>query len=129
MHECLLFCDLHGHSAKRNAFFYGCNMKPVDLEQNKRNLMARLIPFMMSRKNKIVSFKDCRFRMEKCKESTARIVVYKEFGVINSLTMEASFYGPKLLDSFKSYRENFHMLPSDFQNIGKDLMIICLNLI
>ncbi len=32
--------------------------------------------------------------MEKCKESTARIVVFREFEIMNSFTLEATFLGP-----------------------------------
>jgi hypothetical protein len=30
--------------------------------------------------------------MEKSKESTARVVVFKEFGIANSFTLESSFF-------------------------------------
>ena len=39
-----------------------------------------------------MSYKDCKFALEKEKESTARIVVFKEINIINSYTLEASFY-------------------------------------
>lgn len=37
--------------------------------------------------------KDCKFALEKEKESTARIVLFKELNIVNSYTMEASFFG------------------------------------
>lgn len=129
MHECLVFCDMHGHSTKRNIFFYGCNMKPTDLEQYQRNMMARVLPFMLGKKNKLVSYKDSRFRMQKAKESTARIVVYKQFNIVNSLTIEASFYGPSSLEAFRDVREDCHMKISDLYGVGKDLALACLNLV
>jgi hypothetical protein len=123
MHECLLFCDLHGHSIKKNVFFYGCNEKPLDLDQSKKNLMARVLPFLLSKKNKLVSYKDSRFRMEKNKESTARISIYRQFGIVNSLTLEASFYGPSSSEAFSKPREDLHMLPEDLKSIGRDLCL------
>jgi hypothetical protein len=36
----------------------------------------------------------CDFRVQRCKESTARVVVHREFHIINSFTLEASFCGP-----------------------------------
>ena len=30
----LLYCDLHGHSRKKNAFFYGCSYKNYEQEIN-----------------------------------------------------------------------------------------------
>lgn len=121
MHECLLYCDLHGHSIKKNVFFYGCNEKPLDLEQSKKNIMARVIPYLLSKRNKLVSYKDSRFRMEKNKESTARISIYRHLNIVNSLTLEASFYGPSSLEAFSKPREDLHMLPDDLKSIGRDL--------
>ena len=47
------------------------------------------------------SFDDCRFRMEKYKEATARIVIFKELGVMNSFTLESTFYGPSRPDALQ----------------------------
>jgi hypothetical protein len=47
---------------------------------------------MCCQKNTIFKQKDCRFRIEKNKESTARVVVFKEFNITNSFTLEVSFF-------------------------------------
>ena len=39
--------------------------------------------------------------LEKDKEATARIVLFKEIGILNSYTLEATFYGS---ESFKKQR-------------------------
>mgnify|MGYP001946989130 FL=1 len=39
-------------------------------------------------------FEDCSFAVQKSRESTARIVMWKEFQLVNSFTLEASFLGP-----------------------------------
>lgn len=39
------------------------------------------------------SFKDCRFRVTPDKSSTARVVAWSEFNIMNSFTMETSFFG------------------------------------
>jgi hypothetical protein len=44
-------------------------------------------------KNPVFSFSGCSFRIEKCKESTGRVVVFKEFNIMNSFTLECSFHG------------------------------------
>ena len=59
--------------------------------------VLRLFPLLLSQASPSFSFKDCHFRLEKCKEATARIVVFKEFEIMNSFTLEATFYGA---DSF-----------------------------
>lgn len=40
------------------------------------------------------SFEDCNFAVQKSRESTARIVMWREFNLINSFTLECSFCGP-----------------------------------
>ena len=39
-------------------------------------------------------FDDCSFVVQKSKESAARVVMWKEFQLVNSFTLEASFLGP-----------------------------------
>lgn len=39
------------------------------------------------------SLKDSRFGVEKCKDSTARVVIFREFNIMNSFTLECSFFG------------------------------------
>ena len=39
-------------------------------------------------------FEDCSFVVQKSKESTGRVVMWKEFQLVNSFTLEASFLGP-----------------------------------
>ena len=42
-----IYCDLHGHSRKKNIFFYGCSPKTrigTPLEQMKASLHERLLP-------------------------------------------------------------------------------------
>lgn len=52
---------------------------------------------MIQERNKLFSYKNCRFALEKEKENTARIVLFKELGIINCYTLEASFYGAECL--------------------------------
>ena len=40
------------------------------------------------------SFEDCNFQVQKSKESAARCVMWKEFQLVNSFTLEVSFLGP-----------------------------------
>lgn len=54
-----------------------------------------MIPYIFSQKStKLFSFNDCKFANEKEKESTARLVLFKEFNVLNSYTLESTFYAP-----------------------------------
>jgi hypothetical protein len=41
----------------------------------------------------LFSLRDCKFSIEKCKEATGRVVVFKELNIVNSFTLECSFFG------------------------------------
>lgn len=105
--EVVLVCDMHGHSRKKNIFMYGCSSKSGVKEQ--------VFPKLLETNSDLFSFADCEFGMQKTKESTARIVIYKEFEIINSYTIESSFCGA----DFGKYRD-FHFNPVHLQEIGRD---------
>jgi hypothetical protein len=90
--EIQLYVDFHGHSMKENIFMFCCDYQGYEYEFRTKNALMRVLPVLLSQKNKSFSFKDCRFKMEKVKESTARIVVFREFNVLNSFTLESSFF-------------------------------------
>lgn len=81
-----LVCDLHGHSRKKNVFMYGCNI-PCDPST------CKLFPFILSKLSPIFSYRDCRFAMQKSKESTMRVALFKEMQIPCIYTLEASFCG------------------------------------
>ncbi len=91
--EVSLFCDIHGHSRKKNVFMYGCANPSGDFEGARVNNLIRIVPLLLSQRNRCFSYKDCTFLCEKEKESTARIVLFKELGIPLSYTLEASFFG------------------------------------
>ena len=49
---------------------------------------------MFSENNENFSFEDCSFVVHKSKESCSRIVMWREFNLVNSFTCESSFSGP-----------------------------------
>ena len=57
----------------------------------------------------------CKFKVEKGKLGTGRVVVWKEFEVTNSFTLENSFYGYDYADSFKEFETE------DLRKLGADL--------
>ena len=73
---------------------YGCISSQTDINQHRNNNIIRVVPYLFSQKNKIFNFADCKFANEKDKESTARIVMFKELNVLNSYTLETTFYSP-----------------------------------
>jgi len=89
--EMFLYCDFHGHSRAKNCFMYGCNNNngPKD-----KRLKEKIFPLMYSKLNDCFNFEGCSFNIQKQKETTARVVMWKEFNLINSFTFECSFCGP-----------------------------------
>jgi len=85
-----LFCDLHAHSIQQKVFMYGCSYNSTETH---KNALVRVIPYLMSQLDTNFSYESSHFNMERYKESTARIVLFKEFGIANSYTCEASFFG------------------------------------
>jgi len=51
---------------------------------------------LLSKRHSAFSFDDCCFDVEKEKVSTARVAIWKEFGIKYSYTCEASFCGPSI---------------------------------
>ena len=82
--------------------------------------------------------------LEKEKETTARIVLFKEFGIQNSYTLEATFYGSEhfskprttwikqitpeeseLINSrydISDQRTDIHITPNDLLEVGNDFL-------
>jgi len=85
--QLLLFCDLHGHSRKRNIFAYGC-----DNARGPSRLKERIFPRLLADCAHF-SLGGCSFKVLKSKETTGRVVVCKQLAVANSFTLEASFCG------------------------------------
>jgi len=53
----------------------------------------RVLPKLMSEQTEMFRFFSCKFRIQRSKEKTARVVLWREFNIMNCFTLEASFYG------------------------------------
>ncbi|KAL4685256.1 hypothetical protein H8957_005521 [Semnopithecus entellus] len=108
--EVILYCDLHGHSRKENIFMYGCDgsdrSKTLYLQQ-------QIFPLMLSKNcpDKF-SFSACKFNVQKSKEGTGRVVMWK-MGIRNSFTMEATFCGSTL-----GNKRGTHFSTKDLESMG-----------
>ena len=91
--EIALFCDMHGHSRKKNIFVYGCLKKKKCTDRDPRPLE---FPYMLSTLSHPFSFMDSRFKVQRSKYGTGRVVGWRGFGITLSFTMEASFCGPSV---------------------------------
>lgn len=113
--EVYWYVDCHGHSRKKNAFMYGWNNKSA-IGYNKYKEKA--IPFMLSKNSESFSFKDWNFIVQKAREGTARFIVHNEYNVVNSYTLEASFFGPE-----NGLYQDCHFTPTHLAEIGKKFCI------
>ncbi|XP_043916833.1 cytosolic carboxypeptidase 1 [Protopterus annectens] len=97
----LVFCDYHGHSRKKNVFMYGCSIKETVWQTNistacsdlQEDTGYRTLPKVLSQIAPAFCMSSCSFVVEKSKESTARVVVWRELGVQRSYTMESTLCG------------------------------------
>ncbi|XP_052630303.1 cytosolic carboxypeptidase 3-like isoform X3 [Harpia harpyja] len=118
-HGVFLYCDIHGHNRKQNVFMYGCERK----QQAKAPYMhPRVFPLLLSKScpDKF-SFPDCRFGVQKSKEGTGRVVMWK-MGINYSYTLEASICGSKL-----GCRQSTHFDTKDLESIGHHFCDALLN--
>ncbi|KAL4692307.1 hypothetical protein H8959_016117, partial [Pygathrix nigripes] len=108
--EVILYCDLHGHSRKENIFMYGCDGSD---KSKTLYLQQRIFPLMLSKNcpDKF-SFSACKFNVQKSKEGTGRVVMWK-MGIRNSFTMEATFCGSTL-----GNKRGTHFSTKDLESMG-----------
>ncbi|RKP18558.1 hypothetical protein ROZALSC1DRAFT_29771, partial [Rozella allomycis CSF55] len=76
--------DLHGHSRKNNIFVFGC--------PNANNL-EKLFTFSLKQSCDFVDYSNSRFKIQKSKRTTARVVLWKELNIPCSVTIETSYLG------------------------------------
>ncbi|XP_026731786.1 cytosolic carboxypeptidase 1-like [Trichoplusia ni] len=74
-----------------------------------------MLPALMHRISPAFALGSCSFRVERERESTARVTIWRHLGVTRSYTMEASFCGFDR-GPFKGFHLNTHHL----QSVGSD---------
>lgn len=91
-------------------FMYGCENR----KKSHKYLKEQIFPYMLHKNAKDrFNFEDCRFTVTRDKEGTGRIV-FKNLGIINSYTLEASYGGSNVGN--KAYS---HFTPRDYENVGR----------
>uniref|UniRef100_UPI00398F85EE cytosolic carboxypeptidase 4 n=1 Tax=Pristiophorus japonicus TaxID=55135 RepID=UPI00398F85EE len=97
----LVYCDYHGHSRKKNVFMYGCSLKEtlwqsgssIDTATLNEDIGYRTIPKVLDKISPAFAINRCLFLVQKSREATARVVVWREIGVLRSYTMESTYCG------------------------------------
>merc|ERR1719487_1178759 len=81
-----LFLDIHGHSQRTSAFFYGACAS---------DLRNALFPKLASLATKDVDFGSSRWNFGRSHNRTARAVAFNQCGIFNSYTFETSLFGQR----------------------------------
>ncbi|KAM3828309.1 cytosolic carboxypeptidase 4 [Vipera latastei] len=97
----VVFCDYHGHSQRKNVFLYGCSIKEtlwqagctIDTSKVTEDVGYRTLPKILDKVAPAFLMSSCSFLLEKSRDSTARVVVWREMGVLRSYTMESTYSG------------------------------------
>ncbi|KAJ7311108.1 hypothetical protein JRQ81_006709, partial [Phrynocephalus forsythii] len=97
----VVFCDFHGHSQRKNVFLYGCSIKEtlwqagrtVETAVVTEDVGYRTLPKILDKVAPAFLIGGCSFLVEKSRDSTARVVVWREIGVLRSYTMESTYCG------------------------------------
>ena len=105
--ELVLYCDFHGHSRNKDVFMYGNNYR-LNPEA------TRLFPYMMSKICPTFAFEKCSFLMQRGKEATARMAMFKELNIPAVYTLEASFCGPD-----QGPKKGLHFTTTDLMEAGR----------
>jgi len=108
-----IYCDMHGHSRKVNMFMYGCTSKSPSLR-----LKERVFPYLLHNDSLMFSYDDCNFKVQRCKENAARVVVWKEYQIPNSYTLEMSLGGGDFGED-PSVRPPIHFNIEDYMEMGR----------
>jgi hypothetical protein len=108
--DIFFYCDFHGHSIGRNAFMFGNNQPKVQ-DRNKE----KIFPMLFQQKQDMFCFEGCCFAVQKSKEACGRQVMWREFNLINSFTLEVSFMGPN-----RGRNAGLHFNTKMCRDIGKD---------
>ncbi|XP_018303936.1 cytosolic carboxypeptidase 1 isoform X2 [Mycetomoellerius zeteki] len=92
-----VFVDYHGHSRRKNVFLFGCSRSgswsAADRAKPDQPVQYLMLPHLMQRISPAFALPLCSFKVERNKESTARVAVWRQLGVPRSYTMESSFCG------------------------------------
>jgi hypothetical protein len=87
---------------------YGCN-------NNQSPEETRIFPYLLSKLCPFFAFNHCRFGVQKSKEATARVALFKELKISNVFTMESSFCG-----NDQGKYAGYHFNIENFESIGRE---------
>jgi hypothetical protein len=80
-------------------------------------MKIRAIPKLASERTEMFRFFSCKFKVEKYKESCARLAIWRDFNITNTFTVEASSFG-----FLNKQRETIHFDTGLLQEFGECLV-------
>ncbi|XP_033221250.1 cytosolic carboxypeptidase 4-like isoform X2 [Belonocnema kinseyi] len=114
-----IFVDYHGHSRRKNVFLFGCSRSgswsAVDRAKPDQPVQYLMLPYLMQKTSPAFALPLCSFKVERHKESTARVAIWRQLGVSRSYTMESSFCGCD-----QGPLAGFHLDTKNLRDIGQD---------
>ncbi|XP_076668158.1 cytosolic carboxypeptidase 1 isoform X3 [Andrena cerasifolii] len=114
-----VFVDYHGHSRRKNVFLFGCSRSgswsAADRAKPDQPVQYLMLPHLMQRISPAFALPLCSFKVERHKEATARVAIWRQLGVPRSYTMESSFCGCD-----QGNLAGLHLDTKHLKAIGKD---------
>ncbi|XP_025153461.1 cytosolic carboxypeptidase 1 isoform X2 [Harpegnathos saltator] len=114
-----VFVDYHGHSRRKNVFLFGCSRSgswsAADRTKPDQPVQYLMLPHLMQKTSPAFALPLCSFKVERNKESTARVAVWRQLGVARSYTMESSFCGCD-----QGALAGLHLTTEHLKAIGRD---------
>lgn len=107
-HRPLISCDFHGHSKKKSIFIFGCENGPGPNEG-----FEKIFPSLMASACPVFDSNLCKYTTERSKEATARVVLWREMGIVGSYTLESSYCGTDLGD-----KKGIQFQITDLERVG-----------
>ena len=103
---------------------YGCHKLSGKGSYKSNDSLITGFPFLFSITCNFADYSYCSFNMEKEKDGCARVIAFKELGILNSYTTESSYYGSdcKIKSGLTKSQQNLHMSPQEFITVGADFM-------
>ncbi|KAI9362059.1 hypothetical protein DFJ73DRAFT_891664 [Zopfochytrium polystomum] len=109
-HRPLIACDFHGHSKRKNVFLFGC-----ENGQGPNDGLERIFASLMATTSPVFDSNSCKYTVEKSKEATARVVLWREMGVVGSYTLESSYCGADFGE-----KKGLQFQIADLERVGVD---------
>ena len=112
-HKVLLFLDFHGHSQRKNTFFYG----PTYPISHRDYYRCRAFPKLIEKINPSFRFYGCSFQISETKRSAARAVALTQLRVPYAYTVESSvglYYDPFAM-------KTYHFSIESWEEMGRSI--------